>query len=336
MKYIKQALLGILIIGSIYMILSCIVSIPLMDENNDKVKDLSNKLRDELKNIRVTFNKQVDEIAYDSLTLSRYDEALRPIDTSISSPRLKNYLHQRINSYKRSIENAEDLFIYKFNTETNDYDFKSINEKKNKIIQYYKINCDSAEREITTNYLSVIKNINSLYATFLKDISKDYSVTKDEFYKINDFLFFPPIRIYFGEKLDKEISKKKTSVIFFLSEKLLEKNSSSLVVILGMLGVSFMGAIVNLLRKNTGTPFTIEMITDKLFSILLISVASSLITYLSLQGGISIATIGSDAKLNPYLILFVCFTASVYSEEIWLKIKTWLGKSSSGNNNSTS
>jgi hypothetical protein len=336
MKYVKQALLGILIIGSIYMILSCIVSIPLMDENNYKVKDLSNKLSDELKSIRATFNKHLDEFSYDSLTLSRYDETSRFINIGASSFRLKNYLTQRINSYKRSIENAEDLFIYKFNIENNDYDFKSINEKKNKIIQYFKKNCDNAEREVTNNFMSVIKNINTLHSISLVDTSLNYRITKEEFKKINDFLFFSPIEVDYGKNLENEISKKKSSVLFFLSEKLLEKNSSSLVVILGMLGVSFMGAIVNLLRKNTGTPFTIEMITDKLFSILLISVASSLITYLSLQGGISIATVGSDAKLNPYLILFVCFTASVYSEDIWLKIKTWLGKSSSGNNNSTS
>lgn len=326
MKYFRQFILVVLIFGSFYLIVSCIVSIPLMDENNTKVKDLSNNLRDELKSIRVIYESHLDEFSYDSLTLSRYDETSKAINIRASSFRLKNYLNLRVRNYKRSMENAADLFIYKFNTENHDYDFKSINEKKNIIIQQFKKNCDIAERDVTNNYLAVIQNINSLYSISLADTSLNYRATKEEFRKINQFLFFSPMEPDYGTDLNAAMPKKGNNLFFFLSEKLQEKNSSSLVVILGMLGMSFMGAIVNLLRRNTEGGFRVEIITDKLFHILVISIASSLITYLSLQGGITLITLGSDTKLNPYLILFVCFAASVYSEEIWIKVKTWFGK----------
>ncbi|WP_344397457.1 hypothetical protein, partial [Streptomyces asiaticus] len=100
------------------------------------------------------------------------------------------------------------------------------------------------------------------------------------------------------------------------------ENSSSLAVIFGMIGMSFFGALISFLKKKPDNSGKIEFLSEKLGAILLISISSSLITYLSLQGGISLVTIG-DAKLNPYLILCICFAASVYSEEIWLKAKTY-------------
>jgi hypothetical protein len=272
------------------------------------------------------YEKHLDEFYYDSLTLSRFDETSKFINSRASSFRLKNYLNLRIKSYKRSIENAADLFIYKFNTENHDFDFKSINEKRNITIQQFKKNCDSSEREVTNNYLGIIKGVNLLFAISLVDSSSNYKTTKNEYYKLNDLLFFSPINVDYGKDLNSLFPKKKANILFYLSERLLEKNSSGLVVILGMLGMSFIGAVVSLLRRNLESSFRIEIITDKLFYIVIISIASSLITYLSLQGGITLITLGSDAKLNPYLILFVCFASSVYSEELWLKVKSWFAK----------
>jgi hypothetical protein len=133
------------------------------------------------------------------------------------------------------------------------------------------------------------------------------------------------LELDYGKNLDSIIAKKDKSIFFALSESLLEKDSSSLVVIIGMLGMSFLGAIINSYRKNAKAGLRIKIISDNLFTILLISISSSLITYLSLQGGVTLITLGSDAKLNPYLILCVCFAAAVYSEEIWQKVKNWLG-----------
>ena len=48
--------------------------------------------------------------------------------------------------------------------------------------------------------------------------------------------------------------------------------------------------------------------------------ASGLVVFLAIYGGILIFTSG-DAKPNPYLVLFACLAASVFSEEVW----RWVG-----------
>ena len=329
MKYLKSIVLFILIIGALYLTMSCIIAIPLMDENNNKIKELNVQLSNEMKNIRTIFEAHLNQFYYDSLTLSRYDETtkvFRSSNSNNSSMRLKNYLNLRIKNYRQGIENTGDLFMYKFNLENNEYDFKLMNEKKNIIIQQYKKNCFEAEKDITNNYLAVIRSVNLLYSFSLTDTSKNHRLTKIEANKINNYLFFAPLEIDYGKKLDSLNYNKQSNILFSLNESLLKKNSSSLVVVLGMLGMSFFGAVISLIRKNPLTNFNAEIVIDRLLSILLVSVASSLITYLSLQGGVTLITVGNDTKLNPYLILCICFASSVFSEEIWVRVKGWVEK----------
>jgi len=321
MKIIKSCVFFVLVIICLYSVVSCIIAIPLMEENNSQIQSIKSQLKEEMNGIQSTFFKHLDEYRYDSLTLARYDETARTVGLGVASTRLSNYLKFRVDSYKRSIENAGAQFIYKYNTENHDHNYRSINTKKDIILQQFKRNCDSAENEVLNSFLGVTRNVNMLYAISLVDTTKGYTATKSEFSKINNSLFFSPIRTDYGNSLEAIGEKNNSSIFFKLCNSLLKENSSSLVVILGMIGMSFFGAVISYLRKTPDNTAKIEFITDKLGSIALISVSSSIITYLSLQGGLSLVTTGGGANLNPYLILCVCFAASVYSEEIWLKAK---------------
>lgn len=325
---LRTSSLFILIIIAVYLVINCIVAIPLMDENNSKIKEINIALKEELKAIKNRFDLQLNDFEYDSVTLTKYDKITSALNAASSSASLKNYLQLRIKSYKRRFESASDLFVYKFNVQNNTSNFKILELKKNFIIRQFKLNCDSAEKIITSNHLAIIKSINAVYAVLLSDTSLQKAETKKQYSAINNYLFFDPMEINFGEDLDSVLKKEfetktgKQSLnwLYSLSNTLIEKNSASVVIILGMIGVGFFGAIISLIRKNENAN-NLEAVSSQIFFLIVSSLATSIITYLSLQGGVSFITVGKDVTLNPYFILFICFGASVFSEQIWEKVK---------------
>jgi predicted metal-dependent hydrolase len=330
-KILRGAFLFGLIIVAIYLVINCIIAIPLMSENNSKNKEITTALKEELKSIRLVFNNHLNDFQYDSSTLKKYDIISESINAASSSASLKNYLNIRLANYKRTIENAGELFIYKFNLETQGVNYKSYQRRKDFIVQQYKKNCDSAENELTNNLLGVISQTNRLYAIYKVDTTTNRNYTKEGYKQLNYSLFFTPLQINYGHDLDSvqqssallNKNRKIYSNLYSLSNDLIEMNSSSLVIILGMLGVGFFGAIISVIRKDEEIN-KLQVVSNQLFFIIISSLATSVITYLSLQGGITLITIGSDVTLNPYFILFVCFAAAVFSEKIWEKVKGWL------------
>ncbi|MDX1936772.1 MAG: hypothetical protein SFU21_06635 [Flavihumibacter sp.] len=330
-KIIRSGSLLLLIIIAVYLVINCIVAIPLMDENNSKNKEIYISLKEELKTIKSAFVSHLNDFQFDSTTLVKYDKITSGLGAASSSASLKNYLQLRLQSFKRTVDNASDLFLYKFNYENQNPNFKLSEWKKNFIIQQYKKNCDSAENELTNTHMGTIGEINRLYAIFIADTSKGFTITKQEYTKLNRSLFFMPLKIDFGKELDSSIVRifclkqqnRSLGILYSLSNDLIEMNSSSIVIILGMLGVGFFGAIISLIRKNEDVN-KLEMVSNQIFFLIVSSLATSVITYLSLQGGITLITLGNDVTLNPYFILFVCFAASVFSEQIWEKVKNWI------------
>lgn len=317
-----------LIVLAVYLVITCIVSIPLMDENNSKVKETNIALREELKSIKNKFDLHLSEFEYDSSTLAKYDRITSAVNAASSSASLRNYLQLQIKSYKRRFESASDLFVYKFYTLSSTSNFKIVEQKKNFIIRQYKLNCDSAEKIITSNHLAIVKTINTVYAVLLNDVDPQKSSTKEEYRKINSYLFFDPMSINFGDDLDSDLENefeaktrsKGLNWLYGLSNTLIEKNSASIVIILGMVGVGFFGAIISLIRKSDGVN-NLQVVSSQLFFLVVSSLATSIITYLSLQGGVTFITVGKEVTLNPYFILFICFGAAVFSEQIWEKVK---------------
>ena len=332
LKTIRSSLLILLMVTAVDLVVNCIAAIPLMDENNSKNKEIAASLKEELRSIKLIFNNHLTDFQFDSATLNKYDIVTRGLNAASSSASLKNYLSLRIQNYKRCIDNAADLFIYKFNVENQDPNFKLSDRKKNVVIQLYKKNCDSAESELTAFHLVTIKDINMLYAIFLVDTTAGKKFTKIEYKNIGTSLFFSPLQIDYGKNIDSAFmygsnnkQKNKSLIILYsLSNDLIEMNSASIVIILGMLGVGFLGAIISLIRKNEQAN-KLEMVSNQIFFLIVSSLATSIITYLSLQGGITLITVGKDVTLNPYFILFVCFAASVFSEQIWQKVKALIG-----------
>lgn len=334
-KILRQGSFILFTLLALYLIVSCIIAVPLMDENNNKNKEIANALKEELKSIRLVFNTHLADFQYDSATLKKYDIITASLKAASSSASLKNYLTLRLLNYKRTIENAGDLFVYKFNLQSADNEYKSAQRIKDFIIQQYKRNCDSAENELTKTHLAITSQINSVFAVLNMDTSANKNQTKDEYRKLNSYQFFNPLQIDYGKDLDMsqqraglfDDTNKTMKSAYFLSKELIKMNSSAIVIILGMLGVGFFGAVISLIRKNPDADNKLELVSKEIFTLVLVSVAASLITYLSLQGGITLITVGSNVNLNPYFILFVCFAASVFSEEIWTTVRNKISPS---------
>ena len=96
---------------------------------------------------------------------------------------------------------------------------------------------------------------------------------------------------------------------------LLATDSLDVVVIIGMLGAGLFGSAVGTFvtatvrRRTPGIP-------DGFMSHLIRSFAATMIVYLGLKTGIAFAAVGNPDP-DPYLMLFLCFLGTVYSDDVW-------------------
>jgi hypothetical protein len=123
------------------------------------------------------------------------------------------------------------------------------------------------------------------------------------------------------------------SVFGFMSRWLLQTRSLSLALIVGMFGFGLLGAIsssyirVNIRRAGTpdkfekkGKKVTTEDVLDDLDlrSLLITGITAAIIIFLSVKGALVVLTASeSAANINPYVLFFICFAASLYNEEVW-------------------
>jgi hypothetical protein len=110
---------------------------------------------------------------------------------------------------------------------------------------------------------------------------------------------------------------------FVITNIVVKDESQTLALIIGLIGFGLLGAIIGTFsRANSETNITARAnIINSIFTTIIKSFSASIVSYLSIKGGLSILTSTTENNANPYFILFVCFLASVYSEEIWLWAK---------------
>jgi hypothetical protein len=96
---------------------------------------------------------------------------------------------------------------------------------------------------------------------------------------------------------------------------LLATDSVDVVVIIGMLGAGLFGSAVGTfvaasVRKKGGN------IHNAPLSHLIRSFAATMVVYLGLKTGVAFAAVGNPDP-DPYLMLFLCFIGTVYSDDVW-------------------
>ena len=124
-----------------------------------------------------------------------------------------------------------------------------------------------------------------------------------------------------------------------ISGWLLRSSTLDVVMVVGMLGFGLLGAglsrIVRRQLKDAVGPPTVRRwmprtpehlpIVDDVPSILFQGLGATLVVFLAGVGGIG-ALSASNPTLDPYVVMLGCFTASVFSEDVWKSAQEWMQK----------
>jgi hypothetical protein len=125
-------------------------------------------------------------------------------------------------------------------------------------------------------------------------------------------LFCKPYAVVFAPELPRR--GEGWGPLAKIFDWLLATDSLDVVVIIGMLGAGLFGSAV-------GTFFTVRSkgagaSAEGLMGHLIRSFAATMVVYLGLKTGIAFAAVGNPNP-DPYLMLFLCFIGTVYSDDVW-------------------
>lgn len=128
--------------------------------------------------------------------------------------------------------------------------------------------------------------------------------------------------------------KSLNGVFRAMSGWLVQPESLSLTLLIGMLGFALLGASVSPIVRShearvRAQPNNGEPLVRDLASLVIRGVSAAVVVFLGLKGGLSLLG-SSDISPNPYALLLTCFAAAVYSERAWNSVRDWFGKKGEG------
>lgn len=317
----KTIFISIFILIGIYLGLNSLLAIPQIDEDKSKTKELSLTLKEDLNTIKSTFVNHCAELSFDTLTLIRFDSINRKLSLNNTGSSLSHNLATRILDQKLTLENQIDIYYYNYlNANLNGLNAKK--RGKNLLLKKYKDACSAAEFELFNNTRAIRINILKLYNSMKHDTSKNYVTTRNGFSEVLKPMTFSSLKPETDINVDS-LSRNSIQKAFFVTNIVVKDESQTLALIIGLIGFGLLGAIIGTFsRANAETSLTEKAtIISSIFNTIIKSFSASIVTYLSIKGGLSIVTANADNSANPYFVLFLCFLASVFSEEIWLWAK---------------
>ncbi|MGA8650213.1 MAG: hypothetical protein WB677_06265 [Xanthobacteraceae bacterium] len=97
---------------------------------------------------------------------------------------------------------------------------------------------------------------------------------------------------------------------------LLKTESLPLVLITGLLGFGLLGAACSSVIRNVSTRAAGGPLVPDLAGIIIRGTSAAVLIFLAVFGGLAVFT-GGTASPNPYVVLFTCLVAAVFSEDAW-------------------
>jgi hypothetical protein len=116
-----------------------------------------------------------------------------------------------------------------------------------------------------------------------------------------------PSRQSFGEYLG----------IFGLATRwLLKTEQTTLVLITGLIGFGLLGAACSTVIRRVPSRKTGQPIVANLTNVVIRGASAAILVFLAVFGGLAVFSSGS-VNPNPYVVLFTCLVAAVFSEHAW-------------------
>jgi len=120
----------------------------------------------------------------------------------------------------------------------------------------------------------------------------------------------PPARPPLGSHL--------TGPFGFMARWLLRTESMGLVMITGLLGFGLLGAACSsfVRERRQANRRSDRPLVENLGGVVITGFGAAVVVFLAVEGGLAIFSTGSSEP-NPYVLLFTCLLAAVFSEEVW-------------------
>jgi hypothetical protein len=116
-----------------------------------------------------------------------------------------------------------------------------------------------------------------------------------------------PVRPPFGSSLGPVAS---------LAGWLLKSESVPVVIIVGLVGFSLLGAAVSRLVRVNESGRSARLTANDLFIVLAGGTTAAIVVFLAAYGGLAVlGNVGGDP--NPYIVFLTCLVGAVYSEDVW-------------------
>jgi hypothetical protein len=100
------------------------------------------------------------------------------------------------------------------------------------------------------------------------------------------------------------------------AEWLFKTESLPLVLITGLLGFGLLGSACASFIRNSGSRAPADALVPNLSSVVIRGASAAILVFLAVYGGLAVFA-GSAATPNPYVVLFTCLAAAVFSEDAW-------------------
>ncbi|MEJ2905161.1 hypothetical protein WAE58_22135 [Pedobacter panaciterrae] len=315
----------ILLLAGIYLSISAIIALPLLEEEAGYKKDEYYKLNERIDEQMKPTLAYLNDISIDSNTKLKFDS----ISVLLGNTNRSETIDARFNMNKRNVmESIKDQAEHCKQLYENTGVLGKIKKDAyaSKIVLNYSELCNETKQEVFKKYQGALIQISRLYAIALKDKSPNHQITRKENLKLDDlFLAFVP------KEVREPLQMKNSGMgAFFPARWAMDAQSQNIAIIIGLVGFALFGAVLGAFSKPGFNNVNIDNIrTDGLiyYEILVVLVrgfSAALVVYLSLKGGLSLITTTSSDKINPYVILFLCFISAVFSDNIWEWAKTKL------------
>jgi hypothetical protein len=162
----------------------------------------------------------------------------------------------------------------------------------------------SLEKENSSDNRSA--NIQRQIGDALKNVGQNGSSIAKTCVLDTDYLDIPS-RESFGEYLG----------IFGLATRwLLKTEQTPLVLITGLLGFGLLGAACSTVIRRVPSRKVGEPIVANLTNVVIQGASAAILVFLAVFGGLAVFSSGS-VNPNPYVVLFTCLVAAVFSEDAW-------------------
>jgi len=97
---------------------------------------------------------------------------------------------------------------------------------------------------------------------------------------------------------------------------LLDTEQMPVVIIVGLVGFSLLGATVSRAVRATGEKLTASLTLDDLLVVIAGGMTAAVVVFLAAYGGLAVlGNAGGDP--NPYVVFVTCLIGAVYSEDVW-------------------